>query len=120
MSKELEALERIGKLETIVGLRVVPTKTIVKDFIEYHIIETALKDYERLKECIDERGKLINECIEIVAEKKLKALEIIKEKNVDVYHIKATYKVSEYNFWKSSTSKRLKKEEYELLKEVLL
>lgn len=53
-------------------------------------------------------------------QKKLKALEIIKEKRVDVYHIQATTKVGEYNLWKLSTSKRLKKKEYDLLKEVLL
>lgn len=52
MSKELEALERIGKLETV-GIRIVPTTTSVKDFADYYIIETALKDLEWLKTKLD-------------------------------------------------------------------
>ena len=52
MSKEttsLEALKRIGKLE-VNGLRIKPTKTIVSDYNDYRIIETALKDYKTLKD----------------------------------------------------------------------
>jgi hypothetical protein len=65
-------------------------------------------------------GKGSKNYIYEVLEKHLNALEIIKEKRVDVYHIQATTKVSEYNLWKLSTSKRLKKKEYDLLKEVRL
>lgn len=52
--------------------------------------------------------------------KSLEVLEIIKEKRVDIYRIQSTNKVGEYNFWKPTTSKRLKKEEFDLLKEELL
>ena len=59
MSKELEALERIGKLK-VKGLRVKPTKTIVSDYNDYFIIETALIE----KEQQDGVFKILKEIIE--------------------------------------------------------
>lgn len=92
MSKELKALERIGKLETTIGLRVVPAKTIVKDFAEYNIIETALKALEIIKE---------KPIVALVDYKYTyeKWLELVDEKDRDLFN---------------------NKEEYDLLKEVLL
>ena len=88
----------------------------------YELIETALKRLEEYDKTeysalIESHKKLLKE--KSANEKSLKALEIIKEKKVDVYHIQATNKVGEYNFWRLRTSKRLKKKEYDLLKEVL-
>ena len=141
MSKELEALERIGKLEIVVGLRVVPTKTIVKDFADYYIIETALK---RLEEIEQKYNELLYDYQELVhcglksEQKKLKALEVIKEKNVDVGRLKhsicvainnkatmvnaATKEFIEpYIYYNFSRPKNewLTQEEYNLLKELL-
>lgn len=52
-------------------------------------------------------------------QKKLKALEIIKEKEVNVYLLNCCNNLYEYNNW-ASDEEQLTKEEYELLKEVLL
>lgn len=54
-----------------------------------------------------------------LVEKSLKALEIIKEKNIDVYWLKTSPNLSRYNL-AVGTNQALKKEEYDLLKEVLL
>lgn len=116
----LKALEKIGKLETIVGLRVIPTKTIVKDFAEYNIIETALKELEYLKEVknMDDFYKKNNAIIDYeLIGKKLKAFEIIKNKKVNVEWLLESENVEEYN---ESLYIDLAQEEYDLLIEVLL
>ena len=54
-------------------------------------------------------------------EKELKALEVIKEKGIILQFIKETYTVEQYNAGVFGTLvKPLTKEEYDLLKEVLL
>ena len=121
MSKGLEALEK--------GFWKLTHKGNIKF---YNVVENELKELEDLQKVLDDFGihntmnlidtlKIIQflEKRNAVNSKKLKALEIIKNKRVDIYHIQATNRVGEYNFWKLSTSKRLKKEEYELLKEEL-
>lgn len=124
MSKELEALERIKHTSIVVekGDKVKPILPYI--ISELSIIETALKDYERLKQCIDERGNLINECIEVVAEKKLKALEIIKEKVMPFVELvdRTNYKENCYRVYDNEGYEytNITKEEYDLLKEVLL
>ena len=58
-----------------------------------------------------------------VIEKSLKALEIIKEKRVDVRFLFQCKSLRDYNFIYKGTNQSklcLTKEEYELLKEVLL
>jgi len=52
-------------------------------------------------------------------EKELKALEIIKEKNVNVSWLKTSPNLSRYNL-AVGTNQALKRNEYDLLKEVLL
>ena len=140
MSKELEALKRIGKLE-VKGLRVVPTKTIVKDYNDYRIIETALKDYHFClyiidkickylsidvsshRDLIETENEILNTLVE--NEKKLKALEIIKEKQVNVYSFiqKNPKTFEEYQDIDDEIEQlsevSLSKIEFDLLKEVL-
>lgn len=77
----------------------------------WDIIEKELKDYEKVK-----NGDLFK-----LAEKNLKVLEIIKEKGIVVQFIKETNSVEQYNAVISGLLlKPLTKEEYDLLKEVLL
>lgn len=130
MNKELEALERIGKLE-VNGLRVKPTKAIVSDYNDYFIIETALKyhetlkrEYEFLRECFNE---LLNDY-----NKEHKALEIIKNKKVQVAYLHSMWDDFETTFNNNDEDVRwlynegreadeqLTQEEYDLLKEALL
>ena len=54
-----------------------------------------------------------------IIRKELKALEIIKEKRVDIGWLIRSEKYSKYNLGVGS-SQALKKQEYDLLKEVLL
>ena len=73
------------------------------------IIEKELKMYERLKEDI----------IKCSCWKEHKVLEIIKEKRVDIGWLIRSKNCSKYNLGVGE-SQALKKEEYDLLKEVLL
>ena len=53
-------------------------------------------------------------------QKKLKTLEIIKKKGLDIREFRYAYSLYEYNICKNIGCKELTKEEYDLLKEVLL
>lgn len=83
------------------------------------IIRNALENHQDLTEYTDtlqgDRDYWWN--IAIKNENKLKALEIIKEKRVNVDWLLETDNVEEYN---ESLYVELTKEEYDLLKEVLL
>ena len=50
-------------------------------------------------------------------EKELKAIDILKEKNIDIYWLKTSPNLSRYNL-AVGTRQKLKKSEYEMLKEV--
>ena len=116
MTKELEAFEKIKKY--LVNLQF--------HFLEEEldIIETALKNYEKLKNEYDKLESFHKLFIEkynqlnIEHRKKLKALEIIKEKKVNVNCIISGWSLWKYNSYKTHIN--LTKEEYELLKEVLI
>lgn len=54
-----------------------------------------------------------------IVDKELKALEIIKEKQINIDLFNDTPNIDEYNYWCSDRA-ILTKEEYDLLKEVLL
>lgn len=128
MNKELtplEALEKIGKLETTIGLRVVSTKTIVKDFAEYNIIETALKNCETyknmLKEEYDKNIKLKEIAIrwKECSQKQVEILRIIKEKRVNFTALYSSKRLETYN-WCMTPKEQLNQAEFDLLREVLL
>ena len=105
MSKELEALERIGELK--VGCHYEKCAFLVIDFLkdsyDYKIIETALKEYEGAKNHI----KALNE-ERIENSLKLKALEIIKEKILDMDYFNVIADRCDLTY-----------QEYELLRKVL-
>lgn len=136
MSKELEALEKI-----------VDTYYIDNMDKEISIIEAALNDYELMKQpkiivadkkiSDDDLEKLKNQrmflCssgeskVELLfdeeTQKKLKALEIIKKKQVNVRYLFQCKSLRDYNFIYKGTNQSelcLTKEEYDILKEVLL
>ncbi len=118
MSKELTPLQALEKLTNY-------KCSCMSEKIECkNIIETALKDYERLKTSYLE--KILNEESKEYIYKKLKALEIIKEKRVDVALLILCENAEDYNFQISLINednenyKELTQEEYELLVEVLL
>jgi hypothetical protein len=52
--------------------------------------------------------------------RELKALEIINNKGINIWELRYSYSVNEYNICKGDTNKSLTQEEYDLLKEVLL
>lgn len=117
MSKELEALERIKKLlEDKYGLLI-----YVDDF---DIIEKALKKLEQAENCVFTSKEDVK--------KEHQALEIIKEKEANVGYLKYHFEKGNggYREYKRvmntscldyyPTSKMLTKEDYDLLKEVLL
>ena len=114
MSKELEALEKIGNAKTKDTSFGDTIKTNLTK--QYKIIETALKEYEGAKNHIEALNK---ERIENSI--KLKALEIIKEKRVDVDYLIESVSLEEYNkHIQYCYGSLLTQEEYDLLKEVLL
>lgn len=133
MSEELKALKRIGKLE-VNGLRAKPTKTIVSDYNDYLIIETALKRLEQLQiiigaEKIEDLPKVAleteNACYSNSynlkkAKKKLKALEIIKEHPEQIMDIIETDNYNEYLDLDYAPVQYLSEENYYLVKEILL
>lgn len=102
MPKETQALERLKSTLLAEGYW--------QDALEdINIIENALNEYYRLLKEDDETTK------------KLKALEIIKEKGIILQFIKETYTVEQYNAGVFGTLvKPLTKEDYDLLKEMLL
>ena len=122
MNKELTPLKAFEEIK----------KYLVK--LQFHfleeelgIIETALKDYERLLK-LRKTAEWADEKLQ--TKKKLKALEIIKEKNIDAQMIKQSGCLEHYCtlyrlvyhdvasadiYWRFPTQT-----EYDLLKEVLL
>ena len=94
---------------------------------EIPVIETALKRLQE-QDAIDVFMANLSKDLRITDSRKeaeliakqLKALEIINNKNVDTLRIKITPNVTRYNKKKMYGCKNLTKEEYELLKEVLM
>lgn len=78
----------------------------------------------KIKECLSLEGAfdIINEEIINSIEKSLKALEIIKKKTPDIYYVLAFRKFDTYDAHTAPNceSPKLTKEEWTLLKEVLL
>lgn len=152
MSKELEALENIKRdLEYITRLDYVDPivrgevrdelyKIYHRELPELDIIETALKNYEKLtskpailygrthghtQALVDTICKNYKEVkiTNLEDEKKLKALDIIKEKNVWFWVFRRTHNVNEYNEKVAlyyPECDELTQEEYDILKEVML
>jgi hypothetical protein len=84
--------------------------------------ETSIKVLDAIKEQMplyDEEGTITISKTEIrTLENSLKALEIIKEKRMDIYWLQTSPNLSHYNL-AVGTNQKLKKAEYELLKEIL-
>ena len=142
MSKELEALDRLycaGRLDLDYVLN-------GKQNQDYKIVETALKEYEFMKQTKiivsdkkisdDDLEKLKNQGIIVgnleqskvellfdeETQKKLEALEIIKKKRVDVRYLFQCKSLRDYNYIYKGTNQSelcLTQEEYDLLKDML-
>ena len=142
MSKELEALDRLycaGRLDLDYVLN-------GKQNQDYKIVETALKEYEFMKQTKiivsdkkisdDDLEKLINQGIIVgnleqskieplfdnETQNKIKALEIIKKKEVNVCYLFQCKSLRQYNYIYKGTNQSelcLTQEEYDLLREVL-
>lgn len=120
MSKELQALERAKREHSALncGFPDVEYLTQIDE------IEKKLKELEELENRCSKAGITIDDYFKYLIEetidnyKKLKALEIIKDKNVDVAWLCGCEKLEDYN--KLYQVPNLTKEEYDLLKEVLL
>ena len=125
MSKELTPLDALEEIKHTTDLYRPNELNGYKE--ELDIIETALKDYQVLKnkydvletEYCDQQRSMLK--YDEVKDKKFKAFEIIKEKNVNVFYLKNANSVEEYNIgldlpkiW------QLTQEEFDLLEEVLL
>ena len=115
MTKELEALEIIGGTPT--HLNNIYVKDLHQD--RYNIIEKALKQREELNKDFLELAE--------IAHNQAKALEIIKRSPVmiicefQVYAIDSKMSYEEYcNYFSKDEQSIKSKEEYDLLKEVLL
>ena len=111
MNKELTPLEALGLLKLDVD-------RIYSE--ELDIVEKALNDYENLKL----KHRSMQDAV-LQDFKKLKALEIIKEKIIDVGVIKGSESFEEYNIVIKTILERkeedfITKQEFDLLKEVLL
>ena len=121
MSKGLEALNRIR-----VGCLTVwdfenATNVIEKELKEKAKFDALLKRYNL--EDVEELDAFFNEHLNNDIDKcskcrEIKALEIIKEKRVDIGWLIRSQNYSKYNLGVGS-SQALKKNEYDLLKEVL-
>lgn len=100
----LKALESI--VACISAMSFVPIKKIEEIYSKQ--LTTIKKDLERLEKLEEENEKL------------KQALDIIKIKKIDVFELKFSYSVIEYNIMaRNSDFDELTQEEYELLKEVL-
>lgn len=148
MSKELEALKSLKIIKEmyehfVKTYRELEPKLMICEKEDFDIIETALKDYELMKQAKiiiadkkisdDDLEKLKNQrmflCssgeskIELLfdeeTQKKLKALEIIKNKQVNVFVLLHIGDLETYNDM-IADNRNLTKEEYDLLKDVLL
>lgn len=144
MTKELEAFEYIKGCALTVKrnerkvLEYVHLSEVIPE--RFNIIETALKKYDELtskpvflcgrtnghtKALIDYICKNYKEVkiTNLEDEKKTKAFEIIKEKIVDIYGIKNSIDVYDYNagieYEDNFENRLLTQAEYELLKEIL-
>lgn len=143
MKTELTPLEALENIMCFISVDECNFKNQAEKDKCYNIIETALKDYEKLSKqryviftrthqqkemFIDEICKSYKEIkvSSLEDEKKLKALEIIKEKNIDVGAIKECVSAYAYNDFKELTEtaivkrEKMTQEEYEIVKEVLL
>lgn len=121
MSEELtptQALEKVRYAKVYIGKNGTDAYTLFKNTKLYSIIETALKDYEKLEKCYKNELKNTSYYNNLALKYKI-ALEIINSKNVDTLRIKITQNVTQYNKRKMWGCKNLVKEEYELLKEIL-
>ena len=129
MIKGLEALEVIEEEcsfafgQTANGDRVRENLSIIKEeFKEYEELQKVLDDF-RIYNTMNliSTLKTINylETRHVLTAKKTKALEIIKEKDVSPIDIRCCETVEQYNV-KENGFIRLTKEEFNLLKEVLL
>ena len=96
---------------------------------EIKIVETALRNQFNLE--LENRTLQMNLDLGAVLakglqerldenKKKLKALEIIKNKRVDTQLLKDSKNLNDYNWCVHTKDRALTKEEYELLKEVLI
>lgn len=114
MNKDLTALEALNNIKNLfIGSSINPTQ-------QFEIIETALKENEKLKKLY--KVELKNTAYyNNLALKYRKALEIIKKKKVNVWTLLETKTCAEYNFKEVivKTKRKLIEEEYDLLKEVL-
>lgn len=131
MSKELEALmeikRQVGNIHYFDFAQNPPrmTTTMLINTPFFDIIETALKDYGKLKDEYDKLESIYTHFIKqynlLMKDHSnvLKALGIIKEKNINIYWLKTSANLSRYNL-AVGNSQKLKKQDYELLKEVLL
>ncbi len=121
MSKELEAFERIKNI-TYDRIDLYGIEVFRKDL---NIIEAALKE---LQECREMMRRFNEACVPMIldneTEKKLKALEIIKE-NCKIY-TESSYPLGPAKWWhiylnmQGYISDKEQKEQFDLLKEVLL
>lgn len=129
-NKELTPLEALEDLISFIGSGFVADTHELCEYVAKRkdIIETALKDYENLKEenklliisyykIVEERNKL-QYTLDELEEKELKALEIIKEKNVLILTLKNVESVGIYNDC-LGVSEKLTQEQFDLLREVL-
>ena len=111
MNKGLEALKELRKY----GNATVNYCSYLNE--QCDIVEKELKEKEELekdlKQVMSDYQELGSRC-----EKEFKALEIIKEKRVDIGWLIRSKNCSKYNLGVGE-SQALKKEEYDLLKEVL-
>ena len=118
MEKELtplQALEKVKNADVYIGGDAKMPLSFTK---QYRIIETALKENEKLKKLY--KAELKNTTYyNNLALKYKKALEIIKDKRVDIGWLIRSENCSKYNLG-VGTNQRLNTTEYNLLKEVLL
>lgn len=149
MSKELTTLKSLKIIKEmyehfVKTYRELEPKLMICEKEDFDIIETALKDYELMKQAKiivadkkisdDDLEKLKNQRMFICGsgeskvellfdeetQKKLKALEIIKEKEVNVGLLSRCANAERYNNGICYEPRYLTQEEYDLLKEVLL
>ena len=94
----------------------------------YQIVETALKEYERLKKLYkleEETSKHLNDTVLLMNEeinKQLKALEIIKKKGIDIWAFYESKTCDDYNImieYHRPQPEYLQEQEFDFLKEVL-
>lgn len=148
MSKELEASKSLKIIKEmyehfVKTYRELEPKLMICEKEDFDIIETALKEYEFMKQTKiivsdkkisdDDLEKLINQGIIVgnlehskieplfdnETQKKLKALEIIKEKEVNVGLLSRCANAERYNKGICYEPRYLTQEEYDLLKEEL-